>query len=41
MGVLLLFMASITGGVWCAYFVEYREDKKMRKAVARRDRKFA
>ncbi len=41
MGVLLLFMASITGGVWCAYFVEYREDKKMRKEAIRRDRRFA
>ena len=34
MEVLLFFMASITGGVWCAYFVEYLEDKKSTKGLS-------
>ncbi len=34
MEVLLFLMASITGGVWCAYFVEYLEDKKITKNLS-------
>ncbi len=34
MEVLLFFMASITGGIWCSYFVEYLEDKKMSKNLS-------
>ena len=34
MEVLLFFMASITGGVWCSYFVEYLEDKKLTKNLS-------
>ena len=34
MEVLLFFMASITGGIWCSYYVEYLEDKKMRKNLS-------
>ena len=30
---LLFLMASITGGVWCSYFVEYLEDKKAREVM--------
>lgn len=26
-------MASITAGVWCSYYVEYLEDKKIRTGV--------
>ena len=26
-------MASITAGVWCSYYVEYLEDKKIRTEV--------
>jgi hypothetical protein len=29
MEVLLFFMASVTGGIWCSYFVEYLEEKSM------------
>ncbi|MBB5285972.1 hypothetical protein HNQ92_004132 [Rhabdobacter roseus] len=31
MDVLLFFIASITSGVWCAYLVEYVEDKQARR----------
>lgn len=34
MEVLLFFMASITGGIWCSYFVEYLEDKKLTKNLS-------
>lgn len=34
MEVLLLFMASITGGIWCSYFVEYLADKKSIKTLS-------
>ncbi|GHB60366.1 hypothetical protein GCM10007390_12620 [Persicitalea jodogahamensis] len=30
MEALLFFMASITAGVWCSYYVEYLEDKKLK-----------
>lgn len=34
MEVLLFLMASITGGIWCSYFVEYLEDKKLTKNLS-------
>ena len=36
MEALLFFMTSITAGVWCSYYVEYREDKKIRTGVKSR-----
>lgn len=30
---LLFLMASITGGIWCSYFVEYLEDKKANREL--------
>ncbi len=36
MEALLFFMASITAGVWCSYYLEYREDKKIRNGVKRK-----
>lgn len=30
-------MASITAGIWCSYFVEYLEDKKIQKKISDSD----
>lgn len=31
MDVILFLVASVTGGVWCAYFVEYLEDREYKE----------
>jgi len=33
MEALLFLMASITAGVWCSYYVEYLEDKKLKNGA--------
>jgi hypothetical protein len=33
MDALLFFVASVTSGIWCAYFVEYLEKKETQREL--------